>query len=307
MDFNSMSPSATPVGADPSSPAARRPASRSSIPIATSSASIMNNADLSQGFTALSGKFDQECSFTSGLYQTIDANALVLQQVVGRIRDLELGVAAQGVKGEQTGGELANLRITTEEYLKKSEEGQSAALAQLAELDKRTDLQLRTELNSLAAPVDLKLAQINENIEQLKSASGATSGVSASPPPPPPGLAEEVTNQVALLSGQVSGLAGGVEMVKVRVQQLEANSGEMANAIRAAEARGTAQASSQDPRGIDPMQQGSAWDGVTLGGQGPRGLTLLPDAPQVPTFNMGTPMHGGDTSRWSLYDEKVHD
>ena len=164
------------MGPDPSSPLPKRPANRESFPVAMSSASNMSNADLSQGFTQLSGRFEQECVFTQNLYSAVDANAVVLQQIVAKVRAIEIQASAQVAKGEQTAGELANLRNTTEQYLQKSEAGQAAALEKVAELDKRTDAQLRLVLDAMTAQVDSKLAQISADIAAMSAQARKNAG-----------------------------------------------------------------------------------------------------------------------------------
>ena len=278
MNFASMSPGPspvpTPVGGDPRSPEPKRPASRDSIPLAQSSANVMGNADLSQGFMQLGTKFEQECQFTQGVYQAVDANAIVLQQVVAKLRELELSNAALTHQGDTTGAELKNLRLTTEEYLQKSEAGHAASLAQLEALDKRTDQQLRSELDSLTAQVETKLGELAAIIDQVKVSSTSSQGA-APPPPPPPGISEEVVVQVANLGSAVNGLSSGFESLQGRTQQLEANAQEMVSAIKGLSAgSSTGGQPQQDARGVDPMQGSSPWDGATLGGQPPRGPTV---------------------------------
>ena len=256
MNFASMSPGPspvpTPVGGDPRSPEPKRPASRDSIPLAQSSASVMNNADLSQGFTQLSTKFEQECQFTQGVYQAVDANAIVLQQIVAKFRELELSNAALTHQGDTTGTELKNLRLTTEDYLQKSEAGHAASLEQLAALDKRTDQQLRSELDALTAQVETKLGELATIVDQVKVSATASQG--PAPPPPPPGISEEAVAQVANLGSAVNNLSSGIESLQGRTQQLEANAQEMVSAIKGLSAgSSTGGQPQQDARGVDPM------------------------------------------------------
>ena len=91
-------PAPSPMGPDPTPPEPKKPVNRDTIQIAAYGMRPMNTDDLSAGFYQLSQKVEQEMKYTQQLGEAVDSNAIILGQIVARVRGLEQLSAATTTK-----------------------------------------------------------------------------------------------------------------------------------------------------------------------------------------------------------------
>ena len=152
----------------------------------------MNNDDLSAGFYQLNQKIEQEMKYTHQLGEAVDSNAIILGQIVARVRSLEQISAATTTKTD-----LIDVHVTenatkvdglikgaeqVDRYLGENRKEVKEALQQIAELDKATDRKLRDELNEMSEKIKKSFDGFATSLSVLEAAVASGEDV-------PPGLA----------------------------------------------------------------------------------------------------------------------
>ena len=179
-------------------PEAKRPLDAASIQVSNQGARGMSLEDLSAALFALNGRMERSEGHGANLFEAVDFNALLLNEMCKELISLK---QAQAATKQQVGQTVLKLTSDTRE-----------AVEELHARDAARDATLRDELNGMAAQLEkghgllaaqgdsLKL-ELDASVAQLNQVAGG--GVQE--PSAPPGL---INQQLEHLQATVGGLAG---------------------------------------------------------------------------------------------------
>ena len=261
----------------------------------------MNMEDLSAGFYQLNQKLEQEMVYTHQLGESVDINAVILGQIVTRVRALEQVSAATAAKNDLTDGHLTENATKVDGlvegaeqvdlYLGENRREVKEAIQQIAELDKATDRRLRDELNVMSEKIKKGFDGFAASLSVLEAAIASGGDV-------PPGLAQaniELVGNVRDLAAKIDKVIPAVETMHQRLSNAEDGWAKTKGAVdelqmyvrRQAEATAASGPSAGAPAAAAsaPAAAASAdpWFGQTFGG------AARTTGPAPTTYNIGTP------------------
>ena len=279
--------------------AAKRPRALDPAPVAASR--VMDPAEVAAGLCDVHGLVVRDEAFAAQVADCVDSNAVLLDEVLGRLLAVEALVGQQGADALQlkdyTAQEDARIDNTLRMEL-------GAMQQQLLAHDAELKGKLATEADKVASKLTsfedvltrLQLAAIAPTLSPDGSAlGGEVRGVEH----PSIAALDGVRVAISALEIEARASADRVSGVKASADStlqkllsvngdldgVKSNIGQLVAAFTAFKAQPAPQDASAFAagRGVDPMQAGTTWDGVHLGGQ--------PLGPAASSFHMGTPPH----------------
>ena len=284
-------------------PIAKRPRALDPAPQAASRQ--MDAAEVAAGLCDVHGLVIRDEAYAAQLADFIDSNAVILTEVISRMKAVEAMVAQQGADAMQLHDKLVQEDLRIDTQLR----GELGVMAQRL-LDH--DSELKAKLATEASKVADKVTAFEDALTRFQL--GATPGVESHPGSGASIAAlDGVRVSISLLEVEARAsadrakalTAGGdstaqkLMVVHGELEALKVNMGQLAGAFQAQAAQPHHAGSFAAGRGVDPMQAGTSWDGAQLGGQ--------QSAPAASSFHMGTPPHHPHEQRdrkFQLYDEK---
>ena len=164
---------------NPASPEPKRPRRRdeAAAPAAVQDVTL---PQVVSEVAALRSRFDRDEVFVEGIHSAVDANAIILAEVISRLENVE-------AKAIETGASVVKVRVDAEAN------------------DLRLDTQIRTELNvvttRLGDELRAALLKVDESIGKLEAAAQSASASAA-----PPGV-----DQFAQINGRLNAIATTIQ------------------------------------------------------------------------------------------------